>query len=209
MRISAFTASKATAARLGKCISGPGSSSSREFRASHAIKAQTAMATSAEATADGLRLAESASSALVSLETSADKQQSEVASMTERANAMRATSVVLTERVSAIMVVVRANETAASVMNGSTGLVTTAVTALARSAQDRMGIAQELSASAANIAAEVTQIANVAETLNEEGTTLSETVRIFRIDDQAARSSRPTRSTTSVLHPLSAAAARH
>jgi methyl-accepting chemotaxis protein len=94
-------------------------------------------------------------------------------------------------------------------MNGSTGLVTTAVTALARSAQDRMGIAQELSASAANIAAEVTQIANVAETLNEEGTTLSETVRIFRIDDQAARSSRPTRSTTSVLHPLSAAAARH
>lgn len=173
------------------------------------VAAQTAMATSAEATADGLRLAESASSALVSLETSADKQQSEVASMTERANAMRATSVVLTERVSAIMVVVRANETAASVMNGSTGLVTTAVTALARSAQDRMGIAQELSASAANIAAEVTQIANVAETLNEEGTTLSETVRIFRIDDQAARSSRPTRSTTSVLHPLSAAAARH
>ncbi len=127
--------------------------------------------------------------------------------MTARANAMRTTSVVLTERVSAIMLVVRANETAATDMNVTTDQVTTAVTALARSAQDRLGIAQELSASAANIAAEVTRIANVAETLNDEGTTLSNTVRIFRIEDRDA-SDRPARSTTPALHPLSATLAR-
>ncbi len=150
------------------------------------VSADSAMSTSAKSTRKGFELASTAAQSLADLTIAIDQQRAAADELATRAETMRKASVSVTDSIASVSAVIDENATASTEMSKTTDMVTAAMVSAADATAGQSAAAEQLSASAAQLAGQMSTLRDTASELNTGGAKLAELLEGFKLENAPA-----------------------